>query len=324
MENTAMNYGGTMGIPVLNEIMSGIDIAKVMLIHDELRMQNPLLTTPFDSGDVRHTIQQSMFCKLVNKTDVETAHRWYHNQAMTMDQVHPNAARHTFEDLIIGHDQRDHSRVTYKDRPAVLVEMFPYLYTEGRGYYSFESNVGNCATNDEPQGGVALANKRGMTLGAYAKQTVMMADRRFGSCLEYLFAMMDDIEKHNIHSYARHAVPTVPGMTYTREMLTDGNDFLPESTSFVPHTIRSSFAHKRKHQLNLSCIFENLGSPQLFLTFTCYDFAEYYRKKPLVPGQDPTDIDQPWDDPVLFADKFRRNFQQMFKQYILKGVSCLG
>lgn len=180
-----MHYGGTFRVPFLQHIMNNIDIDKVKLIHDKLPLQNPLINTPFDSTDVHHTMQRSMLCKLVSKTNVDTAHRWFHNDVMTMDQVHPNASRHSFEDLIIGHIVNTHYKLTYKDRPAaVLAEIFPYLSTQGRGYYSFTSTQGNHHTNEEPEVVVAFANKRGMALSAFTKQSVLMAGRRFGESPE--------------------------------------------------------------------------------------------------------------------------------------------
>lgn len=109
-------------------------------------------------------------------------------------------------------------------------------------------------------------------------------------------------------------------------MVHDGINFLPDAISSIPHTIRSSYAHRRQHSLNLACIFENLGSPQLFITLTCDDFADYFKKFPTsADSDDDENNDQPWDDPILFANKFvKRNFQQLFNQYILKGVSTDG
>ncbi|CEP14206.1 hypothetical protein, partial, partial [Parasitella parasitica] len=144
---------------------------------------------------------------------------------------------------------------------------------------------------------------RGETLGGYTKTRILLQDRRFGQSPEFLFFMMDAIEKKNIHSYNRHVAPTRAGIKLTRNMVHDGTNFLYNTTSSVPHTIRGSYAHKRKHALNLHCIFENLGSPQLFLTITCNDFAPEYQQY---------DRQQPWDDPVMFATKFKRNFQELF------------
>lgn len=60
-------------------------------------------------------------------------------------------------------------------------------------------------------------------------------------------------------------------------------------------------------------MFTKLGSPQLFMTVTCNDFASEYRE--LLENQ------RPWDDPVVFAMHFKRSFQEWFNSYILKSVS---
>lgn len=60
-------------------------------------------------------------------------------------------------------------------------------------------------------------------------------------------------------------------------------------------------------------MFLRLGSPSLFLTITCNDFATEYEQ--LLPGM------RPWDDPVLFQQHFKRSFQHVFNTYILKSVS---
>ncbi|KAG1487321.1 hypothetical protein G6F52_012811 [Rhizopus delemar] len=82
--------------------------------------------------------------------------------------------------------------------------------------------------------------------------------------------------------------------------------------STVPSQIRSSYAYKRKNFLDLQCIFENLGAPQLFLTFTCDDKSEDF-KGILSDG-----ILFPWEDPVLFSQHFKRKWLKFFTDYICK------
>ncbi|CAO3620941.1 unnamed protein product [Mucor hiemalis] len=53
-------------------------------------------------------------------------------------------------------------------------------------------------------------------------------------------------------------------------------------------------------------MFTKLGSPNLFLTLTCNDFAKDFQQ--LLPNQ------QPWDDPVLFSLHFKRKFQQLLNR----------
>ncbi|CEP16231.1 hypothetical protein, partial, partial [Parasitella parasitica] len=140
MEFTQMLHGGSLGIPILENIMQDIDVNKDNATH--------------------YTLQKSMLCNLVNRADVNAAQQWYHNYVFSNESVTPNATRHNFEQLILGHDERDHSRVEYGNCPAVLAEIFPYLYTQGRGYYSFATHKG-AITNLEPTGGISLANMRG-------------------------------------------------------------------------------------------------------------------------------------------------------------------
>lgn len=85
-----------------------------------------------------------------------------------MEQVHPNAARHSFEELILGHDQSDH----IWQQTSRFSRDFPHLFTQGRGYYSLVNAQGDHHTNDETGKSIVLANKRGITLGAFAKQAV--------------------------------------------------------------------------------------------------------------------------------------------------------
>ncbi|CEP10308.1 hypothetical protein [Parasitella parasitica] len=63
-------------------------------------------------------------------------------------------------------------------------------------------------------------------------------------------------------------------------------------------------------------MFQKLGPPQLFLTFTCDDFATEYNQ--LLDGE------PPWSDPVLFAQHYRRCFQRMLNYYILRRRGAFG
>ena len=60
-------------------------------------------------------------------------------------------------------------------------------------------------------------------------------------------------------------------------------------------------------------MFTNLGTPTLFLTFTCNDFDEDFVQ--LLQGS------QPWDDPALFALHYKHKFQELLNRYILSSVS---
>lgn len=104
-----------------------------------------------------------------------------------------------------------------------------------------------------------------------------------------------------------------PDRTYHRSDVFDGEKYDRSMVSLVPHTVRSSYAYKRRHRLNLQAICDHLGPPQLFLTFTCNDFAPEYRHL--------LDDEPPWVDPVVFSMHFKRLMQELLNKYVKKGVS---
>lgn len=140
-----------------------------------------------------------------------------------------------------------------------------------------------------------------------------MIDRRFGRSVEFLFLMLDYMEKKDIHSAQRFVLPIRAGRVYTRADVHDGQRHYMNTVSLVPHTVRSSRAYKKKHGMHLFNMFLKLGSPQLVMTVTCNDFAPEYIE--LLEGG------RPWDDTVLFKLHFKRIFQHWFNRYILKSVS---
>ena len=81
-------------------------------------------------------------------------------------------------------------------------------------------------------------------------------------------------------------------------------------SSIVPPTIRTSYAYHRKNHSDVKTIFHNLGEPQLFLTFTCDDTAQNMRNA--------TGCFRPWEDPIFFANHFKRKWHEFFSKYLLK------
>lgn len=69
-----------------------------------------------------------------------------------------------------------------------------------------------------------------------------MTNRRFGRSIDFLYSIMDQIEKKTIHSYNRHvnAVEAVSS-PIRRDMAHDSNDYIHNRTLLVPHTISSSY-----------------------------------------------------------------------------------
>lgn len=308
LEFAQMLYGGALGIPYVREMMANMNLERVREAFQALLQANAWLH-PYRTMPVAERMQV-MFEEHVrgaSRDHPQASFGWTHNYAMPANDVNPQAGEQSFDNLLLGTDVFDND-VSYKDYPGVLCLIFPYLYTSGTGYYSF------CSGNDqrsESEGGIAQANKDKETLKMYTKSRILMADRRFGQCPKFIFFMLDMIEKHNIQSANRHVIATKPDVTYTKaSILNSDNTLNMQLVSLVPHTIRSSYAYKRRHALNLQAVFQHLGAPQLFITISCDDFASEYRR---VCGGDP------WTDPVAFARHFKRNFQQIFQKYIRGG-----
>lgn len=91
-----------------------------------------------------------------------------------------------------------------------------------------------------------------------------------------------------------------------------GNNGVYDRTkvTIVPDTIRTSYSYMRKHYLDLETMSEELGAPQLFLTFTCDDVAEEFKHA--------CRTKEPWTDPVIFAKHYNRKWNKFFSVYIKK------
>lgn len=84
------------------------------------------------------------------------------------------------------------------------------------------------------------------------------------------------------------------------DIVDDRGNFNYSKVSIVPHTIKTSYAYKRSHYLDLKTICDELGPPQLFLTFSCHDTA--------LQMKNATGIKETWKDPILFAMHFQRKW----------------
>jgi hypothetical protein len=141
-----------------------------------------------------------------------------------------------------------------------------------------------------------------------------MKDRRFATDPSFLFFLLDSIEKKNIASANRLVVSTKGRSSNLRQ-----KDLVDNATgklnknlvSIVPPQIRSSYAYKRRKFLDLQCIFDNLGAPQLFLIFSCDDNSDDFKKI--------SNGGHPWGDPVLFTNHWKRKWSKLFIAHILKN-----
>ncbi|ORE00858.1 hypothetical protein BCV72DRAFT_324387 [Rhizopus microsporus var. microsporus] len=301
-------YGGTLGMPYIKNLDRVVNTNKVRNCLRSLCDLIPRINQ-YLNDEMRDLYRQVNLKKLIKSGEILNDESWPANYIMPIDDLPPNAGEQEFQDVLLG--ALGDTDVRFRDHADILVLLFPYLYGNGCGYYTFAAKD---ASNDKPEseGGYAIANKY-ETLGKYAKHRLLLADRRFGRSPEYLFFMMDAIEKKNIHSAQRHVVLVKPDKTYHRSDVFDGEKYNRSMVSLVPHTVRSSYAYKRRHRLNLQAMCDHLGPPQLFLTFTCNDFAPEYRH--LLDGE------PPWVDPVVFSMHFKRLMQELLNKYVKKGVS---
>lgn len=98
-------------------------------------------------------------------------------------------------------------------------------------------------------------------------------------------------------------------------MGTATRDARQDLVSLIPHTIRSSQRYKQPQALNLQQMSKAFGTPQLFWTFGCDNFNQDFIRA-CSPTEIPDDSMRPWEDPVLFAQHFKRNWLQVFEHNI--------
>lgn len=158
-----------------------------------------------------------------------------------------------------------------------------------------------------------------MSIKQYAKLTLKSVDRRWARDPLYLFFIMDMIEKKAISSYRRHVVPAqyTNQIDRTNLFIQDpetGEKYIrQDKVTTIPHTIRSSYRYKRKAFLDMMARFRHFGEPQIFMTFSCHDFA---------PDMiNAINAAKPWDDPVLFATHFQHKWHKFLNTYILKNFA---
>ncbi|CEP08961.1 hypothetical protein, partial, partial [Parasitella parasitica] len=224
--------------------------------------------------------------------------------------VNPEASEAAFEDLIIGKNGSNGSYIRLSTE-SLLALMFPHLYPQCKGHISMSTPNEDNIAKDESHGGIAKATLYGETLKGYTRQRLYMADRRFARDQAFIFFLLDCVEKSNIASANRHVVSTKGRGNLTQRDIIDPTTrkFNKNIVSNVPYIVRSSFAYKRKNFLNLSTVFRNLGSPQLFLTFSCDDYSSDFTAA--------TGTSKPWEDPVLFSAHFKRKWLCFFEKHLL-------
>lgn len=162
---------------------------------------------------------------------------------------------------------------------------------------------------DRLMGGLPRANISFRTLKQYVKYLLQHADRRFAREPNRIFFMFDLLEKLNIQSANRHMVHYT-GSVRRRDVMNDDGSYVSHRSTLVPYIIKSSFAYQKKQSLTLRTIFNHLGKPQLFLTFSCDDFAAHFNNAC-------NDL-KPWEDTPRFATAFNRRWHH-FVNNVTKG-----
>lgn len=321
-EFAEMAYGGMLSIFYQRGDSGSFNKKKVTVAFNALRKKHPLLAR-YELPNLTYALVNYHFVQQGQKYIGTNDNNWKNNALFAMDDTNPQATDVVFNDLIIGENEQGKA-VTYS-HPAIMALIFPYLFTECKGHYSmvsrrtpeFFKREGIYAIPEE-HGGAAKATLDGEILASYARTRLLCRDRRFARDPLFLFFLLDCIEKEHIASANRLVVTTKGRQNLQqRDVVNPATKKLNKNiVSTVPPNIRSSYAYKRTKFLDLQCIFENLGSPQLFLTFTCIDTSEDFQN---LLGNDRGS--RPWIDPVLFALHFKRKWHYFFQNHIMKSFA---
>lgn len=294
-----MLYSGTIGMP-FNEaqISSGINMDKVRNLYFKLANTNAYisayLATEIADAFLRSHQQQANIIYDEDDENTVTNTDWP-SYIMPAHDVFPSASLVDIFSMTVGTDLNNFD-VHYSTR-GLLSIMFPYLYTTGTGHYNLSSDVDTSASNNIG------------TLKQYVKALLESKDRRFAQDPNWVFFIFDLLERLNIQSANRRVVSANRRLTRANVFT---EDFDNNNTSFVPYVIRSSTSYKKMHALDLHTVFNKLGAPQLFLTFSCNDFSPVYRNA--CEGLNP------WVDVSMFAKTFKNRWLQFFN-LVIKGVS---
>lgn len=73
---------------------------------------------------------------------------WEHNYIIPLSDVDPREGEADMDNLVLGVDTAGDREIRYQDDPSMLTLIFPYLYTNGRGYFSL------CNWNPHNVGGI--------------------------------------------------------------------------------------------------------------------------------------------------------------------------
>lgn len=237
LEFLQMAYAGTLGVTFVRDTTL-IDWDKVQRVFQELIHTNKSLSK-YNNQEAWDRMLQ--FAQKGNKSIMEEinarnpSNARYNEYVMPSEDVAPSASQASLETMVLGQDVNN-QRISYS-MYGLFAVLFPYLYTNGQGYYSMVDKSTR-SEEDEENGGVAIATMAGVTLKQYVKDRLQMADRRFSRDPAWIFFMLDTINRHDISSANRHVASTARQLT--KEQVIDGTNYNDRNTSLVPYTIRYS------------------------------------------------------------------------------------
>lgn len=151
--------------------------------------------------------------------------------------------------------------------PFLICLLFPYLFTNGRGFYSLKKESKKLFKHAYVPKEHELMSYNDITIRQFAKMLLLCKDRRFTKDPSFLFIILDIIEKQTIFSYNRRVVQIYSNNTYKAKDVRTFDEkrkryvINTRVTSTVPLTLRSSTAYKKKLYLDLAAMFDAYGEP---------------------------------------------------------------
>lgn len=210
-EFAEMAYGGNLGLFYERTAeRKNIRKKKIVDAYAALQETHPLLARyelePLKYSLVNYHIKEnSKYIGQRKKKNGEVS--WPNNMVFSEDTVNPQASEVNFSDLYVGTDKKKGSGVKYS-HPSLLALLFPYLYTTCTGHYSMATVTPENRSLPENRGGISVATLVGETLKGYARQRLMMKDRRFAQDQSFLFFILDAAERSNISAANKFIVST--------------------------------------------------------------------------------------------------------------------
>ncbi|KAI8635865.1 hypothetical protein BD408DRAFT_125582 [Parasitella parasitica] len=260
-EFASMLYQGSSSLFFIdNANRLAINMQVVRAAWKELTDQNPLLKQyrlpHIESALVKHHV--STYPERVGLRDnthgeysdyINRDNNWENKMARPLADGTAGIAEdgEEFLRLLIGSDTNN-IKVTYS-HPLLLCLLFPYLFTNGKGFYSLKKRSEKLFQHSYIPKETDLASYNNITLREFSKMLLLGKDRRFAKDPSFIFILLDIIEKQTIFSYNRRVIQ------------------LYGTTNYKAKDIRV-FDVNRVLNTKLPLIAKNLGKILFFFPFT--------------------------------------------------------